>query len=400
MGCSIFHFTFMGFFFNSSTPVLSSFILLLIQTLCHDHEISALLQLKENLIVNKSASLSPLAYPKVASWKSRASYSDSCLCDGVECDANTGHVISLDLSSSCLYGSLNSNSSLFRLVHLQRLNLATITSTTLKSHPKKSSVSNFIEAITLQLLRLHPILDWESHLTLNSSPLEQSIDRRSAKVIGQLQNARDLVLSSNQVKDMFPSWLGNLLNLKILSLRGDKFHGPIQANKLAYKFPSLQIIDLSQNNFVGKLPLELLGNRKALRSAYLTYFNVTSESSDGYDWHYIYNYSMTLTNKGINIIYERVQESFAAIDLSSNGFVGRIPESIRNFEGLHLLNLSNNIVTGQIPPFLGKLTKLEALDLSHNKLFGKIPQELTNLTFLGVFNVSHNHFMGPIPQGK
>ncbi|KAF3957232.1 hypothetical protein CMV_017730, partial [Castanea mollissima] len=34
------------------------------------------------------------------------------------------HVIELDLSSCNLYGSINSNSSLFHLVHLQSLNLA------------------------------------------------------------------------------------------------------------------------------------------------------------------------------------------------------------------------------------------------------------------------------------
>ncbi|CAK7357346.1 unnamed protein product [Dovyalis caffra] len=35
-----------------------------------------------------------------------------------------GHVVGLDLNSSCLYGSINSSSSLFHLVHLQKLNLA------------------------------------------------------------------------------------------------------------------------------------------------------------------------------------------------------------------------------------------------------------------------------------
>ena len=44
--------------------------------------------------------------------------------DGVDYDEDTGHVIDLDLNSSCLYGSINSNSTLFHLVHLQNLNLA------------------------------------------------------------------------------------------------------------------------------------------------------------------------------------------------------------------------------------------------------------------------------------
>jgi hypothetical protein len=40
------------------------------QPLCHDDESDhALLQLKESLLINDSASSDPSAYPKVASWK-------------------------------------------------------------------------------------------------------------------------------------------------------------------------------------------------------------------------------------------------------------------------------------------------------------------------------------------
>jgi hypothetical protein len=90
------------------------------QPLCNDDESSALLQFKESFIINKSASSDdPFAYPKLKSWTLEGESSDCCSWDGVSCDEDTGHVIGLDLSSSCLYGSINSNSSLFRLVHLQ-----------------------------------------------------------------------------------------------------------------------------------------------------------------------------------------------------------------------------------------------------------------------------------------
>ncbi|XP_042973978.1 putative receptor like protein 25 [Carya illinoinensis] len=108
---------------------------------------------------------------------------------------------------------------------------------------------------------------------------------------------------------------------------------------------------------------------------------------------------MTMTNKGIAIFYEKVQELLKAIDISSNRFGGEIPESIGNLRGLHFLNLSNNVLTGHIPPSLANLTELESLDLSKNNLSGEIPQQLTQLTFLGFFNVSNNLLTGPIPQG-
>ena len=92
------------------------------QPLCHDVESFALLQFKESFIFNRSASYAPSAFSKVSSRMIRSN--DCCTWDGVECDENTGHVVSLDLSNSSLYGSINSSSSLFQLVHLQKLNLA------------------------------------------------------------------------------------------------------------------------------------------------------------------------------------------------------------------------------------------------------------------------------------
>lgn len=95
-----------------------------VQLLCHDDERSGLLQFKDSLIVDKSASEDPSAYPKVASWSLEEENSDCCSWDGIKCNQETGHIITLDLTSSCLYGSINSSSSLFHLVHLEWLSLA------------------------------------------------------------------------------------------------------------------------------------------------------------------------------------------------------------------------------------------------------------------------------------
>ncbi|KAJ1378716.1 Leucine-rich repeat-containing N-terminal, plant-type [Sesbania bispinosa] len=62
-----------------------------------------------------------LSYPKIASWNGTT---DWCSWDGIECDEQRGHVIDVDLSSSQLYGSMDADSSLFRLPHLQRFDLA------------------------------------------------------------------------------------------------------------------------------------------------------------------------------------------------------------------------------------------------------------------------------------
>ena len=63
------------------------------QPLCHDEESYALLQFKESLVINDSASSDPSAYPKVASWRVDGESADCCSWEGVECDWDTAHVI-------------------------------------------------------------------------------------------------------------------------------------------------------------------------------------------------------------------------------------------------------------------------------------------------------------------
>ena len=219
-----------------------------------------------------------------------------------------------------------------------------------------------------------------------------------------------LDFSNNQFNGTFPSWLGNLPNLKLLILRSNKLYGPISTHKAKYKFPSLQIFDLSYNSFTGSLPLKFFqySNSSRFDSAnHLTYIEVNSSfvvqnSFQNYLWNLQYSYAMIMTNKRVVTDYKKVQEFFIALDFSSNRFDGDILESIGNLnlKGLCLLNLSNNILIGHIPQSLRNFVDLESLDLSQNKLFGEIPQQLTQLTFLESFNVSHNHLVGPIPQGK
>uniref|UniRef100_A0A2N9EFS1 Leucine-rich repeat-containing N-terminal plant-type domain-containing protein n=1 Tax=Fagus sylvatica TaxID=28930 RepID=A0A2N9EFS1_FAGSY len=55
------------------------------------------------------------------SWKADT---DCCSWDGITCDTENGHVVVINLSNSWLSGTLKSNSSLFNLRHLQKLNLA------------------------------------------------------------------------------------------------------------------------------------------------------------------------------------------------------------------------------------------------------------------------------------
>ncbi|CAJ2668936.1 unnamed protein product [Trifolium pratense] len=217
-------------------------------------------------------------------------------------------------------------------------------------------------------------------------------------------------VSHNNINDSFPFWLGDLPELKVLGLSNNEFHGDIRCSgKIKCTFPKLHIIDLSHNEFSGNFPSEMIQSWKAMKTSntsqlqyeqklVISGFYKPGQLSATVDK----SYSFTMSNKGLVMVYEKLQEfySLIAIDISSNKISGEIPRVIGDLKGLVLLNLSNNILIGSIPSSLGKLSKLEALDLSLNSLSGKLPQQLTQLTFLEFFNVSFNNLSGPIPQNK
>ncbi|OMO57883.1 hypothetical protein COLO4_35013 [Corchorus olitorius] len=215
-----------------------------------------------------------------------------------------------------------------------------------------------------------------------------------------------LDIGHNQINDTFPSWLGTLRNLEVLILRSNRFHGTLETNDLESDslFPLLRIVDLSNNGFTGFLPSEYFKTWKAMRnlnSEHLTYLQASGVVfTVAYIYRSVYNFSVTLTTKGVKTEFEKVSELLAVIDLSGNRFQGEIPETIANLKGIQLLNLSNNLLVGEIPSAMGSMSSLEALDISQNEIVGRIPRELQQLNFLSVFNVSHNNLTGPIPQAS
>ncbi|XP_017246616.2 receptor-like protein 7 [Daucus carota subsp. sativus] len=210
-----------------------------------------------------------------------------------------------------------------------------------------------------------------------------------------------LDLGDNQIEDSFPLWLGTLPELQVLILRSNLFHGTIENHTTNSEFPKLRIIDLYNNSFGGDLPLEHFKNCDAMKFEVdkLEYMDVILLPLIG-GWTLYENYGITVTNKGNTLSYQKVSNLITFVDLSSNKFTGKIPDSIESFRNLQSLNLSNNFLSGSIPKFTANLTALESFDISRNNLTGKIPPQLAGLGFLAYFDVSFNRLTGPIPQGK
>ncbi|GJT40037.1 leucine-rich repeat-containing protein [Tanacetum coccineum] len=228
-------------------------------------------------------------------------------------------------------------------------------------------------------------------LILNRNQLEGEVPSSLSKC----RSLKVVDFGNNHLNGAFPGWLGDLPNLQVLVLKSNNFHGLIQpSSTVESPFPSLRVIDLSHNGFVGQLPAKYIQNFNSMK-------NVVKNSTEPeyVDMGGRY-YTFVVAVKGVDRDIPRLFVGLTIIDLSNNHFVKGIPEIIGNLSSLKVLKLSHNSLDGRIPDSLGKLSEIESLDLSWNQLTGNIPGRLADLTFLEFLNLSKNHLEGSIPQGN
>ncbi|KAL0000914.1 hypothetical protein SO802_014695 [Lithocarpus litseifolius] len=229
------------------------------------------------------------------------------------------------------------------------------------------------------------------NINFNGNQLEGQLPR----YLANCRNLEVLDLGNNKINGTFPYWLESLPKLHVLVIRSNRFKGRIFCNpKTKFPFSKLQIIDISNNQFNGSLPIKYFKYLKAMTNV------DESEVRLKYMGEDYYQDSLNVMMKGLYIELVRIQTVFTTIDFSNNRFIGQMPKILGRLKSLKGLNFSHNNLTGYIPSSFGNLTNLEWLDLSFNKLSGEIPKQLAKLPWLEVFNLSYNQLTGCIPLGK
>ncbi|KAM4077565.1 hypothetical protein ACJW30_12G147700 [Castanea mollissima] len=373
------------FMFLCSLSFFSLFLLLTFQLsyslssthpLCHAAERSALLQFKESFIINNSTCRFVRHYlPPVASWT--LENSSCCSWDGVYCDKKSGHVIGLELINSCLYGSINSSSSLFQLVHLQLLDLS-YNNFNFSQIP--SSIGNLSK---LQDLRLSnsffsgQIPSEISQLsTLSSLDLSCNSHPSSCSFFGLFSSDPSSKRLLELKRPHFESLVQNLTNLEALFLSLVNIPYPVPS--LLANMSSLSFLILTSCGLLGELPTNIfqLPNAEFLHLVQNPGLIGMSGEIPG-----------SIGNLG----------SLEQLILDSNNFSGLVLPSIGNLSKLTVMMLSGNSFRGNLPSF-ANLNHLASLNLGSNGFAGPIPCDLMNLTRLTTLNLESNKFQGPIPS--
>ncbi|KAF8011980.1 hypothetical protein BT93_I0186 [Corymbia citriodora subsp. variegata] len=215
-----------------------------------------------------------------------------------------------------------------------------------------------------------------------------------------------LDLGENSLSGSIPTWFDeSFRSLSILRLRENRFVGSIPPQLCSLS--SLTILDMAVNNLTGTIP-RCLGNMSSMINlkegnpfgpvAIAPIQDIVSFAEVGLDWDREHVFEII---KGRYEEYTKIVLLLVVnLDLSSNDFIGSIPEELSFLSRLHGLNLSHNHLSGNIPIGIGNMTSLESLDLSNNQLSGTIPLGISALTYLAHLNLSQNDFTGKIPKGN
>ncbi|XP_062081181.1 receptor-like protein 6 [Humulus lupulus] len=337
---------------------------------CHPHESSALLQLKTSF---KFISPYDDETPVTAVWHKKT---NCCTWDRITCDNVTGHVIGLDLFGCSLQGTISSNSTLFKLHHLQVLYLSY---NDFRGSLILPEFGKFKNMTSLDLCNSN----FSGHVPLEISHLSKLVELRLGGYLGY-----KVMIGENTFKALSQN-LSNLTSFHLVGIDLSSL-SPVISFK---NFSSLIYIDLDNCKLSRKL-LESIFELSNLTVLYLEDNEAPNVSLPTSNRSSALN-RLTLRNNTFSIdlplLLKDIPKSLSSLQLSFSNLVGPLPDNIQFYDSSnHLVHsapnftvliLSNNLLNGTIPTWIYALPYLEYLDLSDNQFTGEIIRDFETTSF-------------------
>ncbi|RHN51147.1 putative leucine-rich repeat domain, L domain-containing protein [Medicago truncatula] len=214
-----------------------------------------------------------------------------------------------------------------------------------------------------------------------------------------------LDLSHNNFSGKIPTSMGSLVELRALILRNNSLTGEIPSSLM--NCTKLVMLDLRENRLEGLIPYWIGSELKDLQILSLQrinsdLFDLSLNNLSGHIPKCIQNLtSMTqkASSQGLSTHLYLINSDLFEYDLDAF-LTWKGVEHVFNNNGLVLLkvvDLSSNHFSEEIPPEIADLIQLVSLNLSRNNFAGKIPSNIGNLTSLDSLDLSRNKLLGSIP---
>ncbi|XP_073264016.1 cuscuta receptor 1 isoform X2 [Populus alba] len=264
---------------------------------------------------------------------------------------------SLKLSYNEWTGSITVNGTFFNSSTLEELHL-----------DNTSLPINFLRNIgALSALKILSVAECDLHGTL------------PAQGWCELKNLKQLDLARNNLGGSLPNCLGNLSSLQLLDISENHFIGNIASSPLT-NILSLEFLSLSNNLFEVPISMKPFMNHSSLK-----FFSNE-------------NNRLVTEPAAFDHLIPKFQLVFLSLSKTTEAFHVEIPDFLYYQYNLRVLDLSHNI-TGMFPSWLLKNnTRLEQLYLSDNSFVGTLQLQDHPYPNMANLDISNNNMNGQIPK--
>jgi Leucine-rich repeat (LRR) protein len=220
------------------------------------------------------------------------------------------------------------------------------------------------------------------------------------RTFDNMRNLQVLRLTGNNFVGRLPSILSRL-PLVELEITGNSFFGPFPSFRTNPGFANLRICQLAGNYICNDDIYAAPSN--CFVSNVCPSVEVQSQCEVLYRSHMSLNSFIRNSNKDSccsNLGATCENENIVGINWSQLSLRGTIPDEL--FSGLpevKVFNASGNSLRGLIPSGIQKWSKLETLALNDNRFEGSIPEFLGKMATLMKLDLSKNPLVGTIPPG-